>query len=117
MAAVLLGAGIPVVYVAGWLACARHLFGRWRPSTEVVRCRYPDTCRYSGSHDSECYKRGGLMAPDSSGEAVMFAMLAGLAWPLAWMPLLVMWRPRPLEGEMAARIRRLERELGVGEKR
>ena len=107
-----------IVYLAGWTLTARFFYLRWRPSREVLKCRYPTLCRMEGKHDENCYKKT-IYSPGEN-QAQMQAMLMGVIWPAAALVgviLSVAFRePRHDPAPAAAiedEIVRLERELGM----
>ena len=105
---------IPVLFVSGWVLAARQFYARWRPAREPIYCRgkYYGSCNGADKHDSACYHPSGTLT-NSSGEAALYGLLAGLLWPLLWLPWLVMFKPHPREEELAATIARLEKELDL----
>ena len=106
---------IPVVVAAGWLAvwvlAARVIYTRIRPAREPIYCRDWIGCG-RGSHHELCYRKGLTDETD----ARVFALTGGLLWPLTLLLAVVSgvaFRHVPLTGaEGAARIARLEKELG-----
>lgn len=98
-------------YTALTLLAARWRYAAIRPYTEPVSCRDWAGCD-RGRHDQRCYRRFGMV--DSSGEAVFFALLTGLAWPLILPGVLarrlVISGARELPEETEAKIKRLEAE-------
>jgi hypothetical protein len=99
-------------YTALTLAAARWRFRAIRPYTEPLSCSTPLACRDRPRHHDSCYRRRGMI--DTRAEAVAFALLTGLAWPLI-LPAMAVSRivsagPRVLPEELAAQIKRLEAE-------
>ena len=106
-----------VVYLAGWLLTARNFYGRKRPFTEPLACNYPSSP--SHKHVSYCYRRPGTLITSTS-EALGFACMIAVIWPFYVLCLAVMRGVRPLIAvrrelpeELAAKTKRLERELGI----
>lgn len=103
-------------YAATALAFARWRYRHTRPYTEPLSCWFPNDRYGVHNHTSSCYWQHGVI--DSPGEAAFFAVLLGLVWPLTLLGLgivrLVTSGGRPLPEEVAARTKRLERELGIG---
>lgn len=109
---------IVVASVLGYLVltvlAARWRYQAIRPYTEPLACTTKNLC--GASHFDSCYRRWGLV--DSKGEAVVFALLAGLVWPFILPALLatrlltgvVVAGGRQLPEELAAEIKRLEAE-------
>ncbi len=103
-------------YAGAALAFARWRYRHTRPYTEPLSCTSgPDPYGYHRHHQF-CYVQRGVTT--SAGEAALFAVLLGAVWPatLACFGLarLVTSAGRPLPEEVAARTKRLERELGIG---
>lgn len=103
-------------YAGAALAFARWRYRHTRPYTEPLSCWFPNDRYGVHNHTSSCYWQYGVI--DSAGEAAFFAVLLGLIWPLALASFGVAWlvagADRPLPEEVAARTKRLERELGIG---
>lgn len=97
-------------YIALALFAARWRYQAIRPYTEPLACTTKNLC--GASHFDSCYRRWGLV--DSKGEAVVFALLAGLVWPLIVPARLsarfVAGGGRQLPEELDAEIKRLEAE-------
>jgi hypothetical protein len=105
-----------LTYLTGTVALARWRFRQTRPFTEPLACEWSHH-RKPEDHISLCYHRNSRTLIDSNGEAATFAVLVGLAWPLAWLPLaimrLIMSGAPPTPEEVTAKIRRQEREAGI----
>ena len=104
-------------YAGAALAFARWRYRYTRPYTEPLSCTSgPDPSRFH-THSEFCYVQRGVTT--STGEAALFAILLGAVWPATLLVFgltrLVTSAGRPLPEEVAARTRRLERELGVGD--
>jgi hypothetical protein len=115
MITALIAAGSSVFYAAGWAITGRMWFQYFRPYTEPITCAHKDSSWHT--HHSSCYKRRPDALTNSAEEAAVYGMLLGLIWPvlalLFWVPgWAIMSRARPLPEETAAKIERLERELG-----
>lgn len=104
-----------LAYLTLTLLAARHRFQAIRPYTEPLACEWP--YHGDGAHRERCYSRPGTSA-DTKGEALFFALLTGLAWPLI-IPFTIPARAvgrfvtggaRQLPAEVAAETRRLEAE-------
>lgn len=99
-----------LAYFALILLAARWRYQAIRPYTEPLACKAPRVC--GGQHYASCYRRSGMI--DTTGEAVVFSLLTGLAWPFI-IPAIIVARivkagGRQLPGELAAEIKRLEAE-------
>jgi hypothetical protein len=97
-------------YITPALFAARWWFRAICPYTEPVACTRPRLC--AGDHLAQCYRRPGHSV-DSRAEAMIFALLTGMVWPLI-LPArgaarFVMSGGQPPE-ELAAEIKRLEHE-------
>lgn len=102
-----------LTYAAMTLLIARWRYAATRPYTEPLACTYSHhtSPRF---HIDSCYSRNPDSLITTTGEAVTFALLLGLAWPLI-APALLVRRvvtagSRQLPEELAAEIRRLEAE-------
>lgn len=99
-----------LLYAAMVLRAARWRYAAIRPYTEPLSCDAPLVCQ--GRHLASCYRRWGHV--DTTGEALCFALLTGLMWPLILPASLlrsaVTAGTRPLPEETAAAISRLEAE-------
>jgi hypothetical protein len=118
---VLIAVVATVVYLAGWLLTARNFYGRKRPFTEPLACDYPSSSLHE--HYESCHRRPGTVI-DSTSEALAFACLVSMVWPfyIAGIIGIACIRPliadrRELPEDLAAKTRRLERELGMRDER
>lgn len=123
MTAILLATLIPLAYAAGWLLFARWYYQLKRPFTEPLSCRWP-TLHAAEPHIDSCYERPGSTI-SSVREAATVTFLLGAIW-IACLACYGFARlamaatgagSRPLPSEVEARTKRLERELGIGDKR
>ena len=107
-----------LAYLAGYAITARRFYAAKRPFTEPLNCRNWIGCAHGEHHPVYCYLREGTLI-DSATEALALALLAGLAWPIAGLGLLVLAAGRrlvgsgELPGERDARIARMERDAGI----
>lgn len=107
----MIAVAVAAVWLVMWVLAARVIYTRIRPAREPIYCEGFTKCA-SGRHDSMCYRKGLV----DEFDARVLALFGGLLWPLT--VLLagisgVAFRRVPLTGaEGAARIARLEKELG-----
>jgi hypothetical protein len=97
-------------YAAAWAVTARTLFTRWRPGRVPVRCD-DACCADSGQrHVVPCYRqmRKDLtrVVIDYDRDAITWAMLAAVVWPVLALAVAVAFRPRELDAERKAREKR-----------
>lgn len=110
---------IILAYVVSGLLLARRLYRSLRPLTVPMTCISPGNKYHE--HYGGCYRQPGVgatMMVDSTGEAVTFAVMAGMLWPVLCLGMAVRFvvtagngRQRP--DEMEARIHELESQLGI----
>jgi len=93
--------------LAGWILVSRYLYNCWRPYLEPVNCTTSRSCRDDG-HRLRCYRKYDDI--DYKGKAAALALLVGLLWPLVWIPLVVVAKPKLRPAETAAKVKRLEAE-------
>ncbi len=122
MSALVIGVVSAAVYLVGFVRAGRWLYARKRPFTEPLSCQWSHHA--NGEHVSLCYMRPGTLV-DSTGEALALALLAGLAWPFLLLALgalrlgklVFAGDVKALPAERDAKTARLERDLGIGDKR
>lgn len=113
---------VALVYLVGFLTCARMLFCRLRPSrAPLCEGTHYDSYGYQKrSHAAGCYRRRRKdltsVGIDKDVDAMLWSALASVAWPAVFTGMLLMSRPPELPEEQAQRIRELEKQVADMEK-
>lgn len=122
MTAWLIAIAATAAYLAGLVIMTRWRYAATRPYTEPLNCRYRYACE-NGGHSSRCYQRNDSTLIESATEALVYALLLAMIWPLVVIGFGCLAAARKIAGsrelpeERAARVKRLERELGLGDRR
>jgi hypothetical protein len=111
------------VYLVGFVRAGRWMYARKRPFTEPLSCEWQNL-HSNGDHCRLCYMRPNSLV-GSNGEALALALLTGFGWPLVLLGLgalrlgqMVFARGvHPLAAERDAKTARLEREMGIGDRK